>query len=423
MPLAPFVGLDAGSDIPSGGPIVAGPSPLAYAATPEVRDAIASLGRTEDLRLAPGGRRLAIAAAARNRIVLIELEIATAGATPQVALTHAVEISSPCLRYPHGVDFLDDDTLIVASRAGGVAIFDVSSIEPGAHFVELAPLQMLPSTANTPLQRPGSIALLGSGAVHPEILICNNSGNTITKHLLDRDARYAPLGGETLLQKWLDIPDGIAASRDGRWIAVSNHNGYCVMLYENPPGAGRDAPPDGLLRGPHAPHGLRFSPDGRMLFVADAGTPHVHLYTADDAQWRGVRYPDMSIRVIDAERFARGRYNLREGGPKGIDLDPGMRVLVVTCEWQNLAFFDLAPLLAEAIGGSADGAAILRHEIDVLGPVTDMHRRLRAAERQAAQAADRERKVMRRLDDLKRSLSWRLTAPLRWVHGLFSGRR
>src|SRR5262249_21217278 len=152
------------------------------------------------------------------------------------------------------------------------------------------------------------------------------------------------VGGDVLLEKCLDIPDGIAASRDQRWIAVSNHNGYCVMLYENRQGLNRDAAPDGLLRGPHAPHGLRFSPDGHMLCVADAGTRYVHVYASDDAQWRGVRYPSASFRVIDEERFARGRYNVREGGPKGIDLDQDMRVLTVTCEWQPLAFFDLAPL-------------------------------------------------------------------------------
>lgn len=413
MPLSPLVGLDAASD----GPIAA--EPLAYAAPPEVREVIASLGRTEDLRLAPGGRRLAIAAAVRNRVALIDLEISTAGAVPQVTLTRAVEISASCLRYPHGVDFLDDDTLIVASRGGGVALFDVSSIASHVRSVELTPIRTLPSTVAAPLQRPGSIALLGSDAVRPEILVCNNSGNNVTRHVLDRGAGYAPLGGETLLEQGLDIPDGIAASRDRRWIAVSNHNGYCVMLYENRSGLDRHVGPDALLRGPHAPHALRFSPDGRMLFVADAGTPHVHVYADDHAQWRGVRYPGASLRVIDAESFARGRYNVREGGPKGIDLDRDMRVLVVTCEWQKLAFFDLAPLLAGAVRNAPDAAAILRHEIEALGPVTDMHRRLRAAERQAAQAAERERKTARRLDRMARSLSWRLTAPLRWLQTAF----
>jgi hypothetical protein len=418
MPLSPFAGLDAGSDIPSGGPIGAEPAALAYAATPEVRDVIASLGRTEDLRLAPGGRRLAIAAAVRNRIVLIDLEISTAGAGPQVTLTRAVEISASCFRYPHGVEFLDDDTLIVASRGGGVALFDLAPIESAARSVDLAPIQILPSSAATPLQRPGSIALLGSDAARCEFLVCNNSGHTVTRHVLDRDARYASIGGDVLLERWLDIPDGIAASRDRRWIAVSNHNGYCVMLYENRPGLDRDAAPDGLLRGPHAPHGLRFSPNGRMLFVADAGTPNVHVYLDDDGQWRGVRYPTASLRVIDAERFARGRYNLREGGPKGIDMDRDMRVLVVTCEWLPLAFFDLAPLRAGHVCSAADGAAILRHELAALGPVTDMHRRLRVAERQAKQAARDERRATHRLDAMARSMSWRLTAPLRWIRAV-----
>ena len=36
------------------------------------------------------------------------------------------------------------------------------------------------------------------------------------------------------------------------------------------------------------------------------------------------------------------RLNPQEGGPKGIDIDKDMTVLAATCEFQTLAFFDLA---------------------------------------------------------------------------------
>lgn len=402
------------------------PLPLDYAAPQGVRDIIASLGRTEDLRLSPGGRRLAIAAALRNRIVLIDLEIARLGAAPRVVLAHAVELSSPWLNYPHGLEFVDDRTLIVASRRGGIAVFDLPPAGSADGAVDLAPVQVLPSTAAAPLQRPGSLALVQADAGRCEILVCNNSGHNITRHVLDRAAGYATLAGEVLLEKRLDIPDGIAVCPDRRWIAVSNHNGHCVMLYENLPGRSPQADPDGLLRGLHAPHGLRFGADGRSLFVADAGAPYVHLYLADARHWRGIQYPAASIGVIDPEAFARGRYNAREGGPKGIDVDGDAGVMVVTSEWQPLAFFDVAPVLvaASADAQGPDAAAprpidhdarALRYELDALGPVVDVHRRARMAEIEARRAVAQQQKAARRLAAAKRSASWRVSAPLRWI--------
>jgi hypothetical protein len=43
--------------------------------------------------------------------------------------------------------------------------------------------------------------------------------------------------------------------------------------------------------------------------------------------------------------YRRGRFHPTEGGPKGIDLDGGMNVLVTTCAEQGLAFFDLPGVL------------------------------------------------------------------------------
>ncbi len=50
-----------------------------YDTTDEVRQAIARLGRTEDLAFSPDGRRLAIAGFARNRILVIDVELPADG--------------------------------------------------------------------------------------------------------------------------------------------------------------------------------------------------------------------------------------------------------------------------------------------------------------------------------------------------------
>ena len=53
------------------------------------------------------------------------------------------------------------------------------------------------------------------------------------------------------------------------------------------------------------------------------------------------------------ETYLRGRKNPEEGGPKGLDIDAGMRVLATTCEEQALAFFDLRAVLSLAARRSA----------------------------------------------------------------------
>jgi hypothetical protein len=123
--------------------------------------------------------------------------------------------------------------------------------------------------------------------------------------------------------------------------------------------------------------------------------------------------------VIDPQSFRRGRDNAREGGPKGLDVDRHMTVLAITSEWQPLAFFDLAPLLAGAHGPAGlltdQGAMALRYEVDTLGLITDVHRRVRAAEKHLNQATANEQKALRRLEAMTQSVSWRMTAPLRWL--------
>jgi sugar lactone lactonase YvrE len=150
---------------------------------------------------------------------------------------------------------------------------------------------------------------------------------------------------EQLLHRWIAIVDGVAVSPDGAWLAFSNPPHHNVLVYERSASLREDSEPSCILRGGAYPHGLRFSPDGRHLFVADAGSPHVHLYTRERDSWSGVQHPAGSLRVMDDAVFVRGRRNLREGGPKGIDIDGTGRVLTVTSEFQPLGCFDAVAFL------------------------------------------------------------------------------
>ena len=364
-----------------------------YDASADVRRVIAAIGRTEDVRFSPGNSRLAVAGAGRDRLVIFDIEIAAANTAPAIRLTGAVEIASPCLKYPHGLEFIDESTLVVGSRNGGVAVFALPPAGNAAHECELEPLQVLPAGPESLIDGPGSLAIARRNPC--ELLVCNNFGNTITRHVLEPAANGGKADGHVVLSKWLDVPDGICVSGDGRWIAVSNHWTHGVLVYENKPSLTHDADPDGILRSLHHPHGIRFSADGRHIFVADAGAPYVHIYASDEGDWRGVRSPMASFKVMDDAAFLRGRVNVHEGGPKGVDLDKNATVLVVTSEHQPLAFFDLpailraGPLLNPSLDmevelGAMEMTTGFRRQLD------RTHRHLKAVE---AKAASEQRKA------------------------------
>jgi DNA-binding beta-propeller fold protein YncE len=257
---------------------------LQYTAPQSVTDAVDSLGRTEDVRFSPSNRRLAVASFHRDRIAVFDVDIMSSLGATRVALTAGVELSSPALQWPHGVDFIDDDTLIVTSRRRDVALFRLPSGERSVRSHEVLPMARWPADRTTLLNAPGSVAVTRVDETGCEVLICNNQGHTVTRHLLDCDAGRALRHSEILLQKYLNILDGVSVSPDRRWIAVSNHAPHNVLLYENSPTLNSDAEPDGILRRVSYPHGLRFSADGRHLFVADAGAPYLHIYAQDPDQ-------------------------------------------------------------------------------------------------------------------------------------------
>jgi hypothetical protein len=404
----------------------------AYSAPGNVRAVLAALGRTEDIRFSPDNRRLALAAFNRHRIAVFDIDITASGTGSKVALTRVAEVCSAHLKRPHGLDFIDDETLVVANRDGDACIFKMPSDESVDQVRELSAIPVMRVGSASLLEAPGSVWVDRSGR---EVLICNNASSCVTRHVLDRGSGYAIRGSEILLQKWLDLPDGVTVSRDRRWIAVSNHNAHNVLLFENTDALSAGSDPLGILRGAHYPHGLRFCADDRFLVLADAAAPYVHVYAKDDQGWRGVRSPVATFRVMDDALFQRGRNNPQEGGPKGLDIDAGGRVLAVTSECQPLAFFDLPKILETAEIGSHLTAigSIAADPRDGADPRLDrqlleLYRREQQArqvryelefmERTRLARARQEaslQKARTRLAAMKGSLSWRLTKPLRRI--------
>jgi hypothetical protein len=365
---------------------------------------LADLGRTEDIKFSTSNHRLVIPSFLKNKIAVFEVDITAAPG--KIMISDAFEISSPYLKRPHGVDFIDDEQIIVANREGDVTIFELPSGGGGRSY-ELMPLEVIP--ADDVLKTPGSVSILKKDKGHYEALVCNNFSNHLTKHVINFNERYST-NSEILLRKWISVPDGVAA-RQG-WIAVSNHNCHNVLVYENNGSLAEFSGPDGVLRCVRYPHGLRFTSDGRFILVADAGAPYVHIYRRDALGWRGVRNPVKSHRVLKEEDFLRGHTTVYDGGAKGIDIDNSMRIFATTCEVQPLAFFDLAKILEEvSLQGvpSLPGAA---GALDAKQRAFEVNYELDSSPHVS------EDDLKYQLARIKSSRSWRLTAPYRWLGSL-----
>lgn len=333
-------------------PALQGPGEVKAAAVPAVpfsMDAdlareMPSIGRTEDVVFSPGGARLAIIGHLENRLLLVCIERRSSGDAPLLHLHSPLLLESSALVHPHGAFWIDDETLVVANRGGAACVFRVPAIGAlGLHRLE--PMHLIGASAGDVVHSPGSVSARALANGWVEVLLCNNYAHQVSQHLLDMKGAVTSIADSVLLHKGLEIPDGVAQSRDGEWIAISNHEEHAVRVYRNHPALGPESEPQALLSGVNYPHGLRFSRCGRYLLVADAGLPYVHLYYSVDGIWQGRLTPQVSVAVIDGEAYLRGHHGREEGGPKGIDLDAAGTLMVVSNHEQPLAFFDMRGLL------------------------------------------------------------------------------
>lgn len=428
-------------------------SPLPCTADARVWSALARIGRTEDLHFSPNNQRLAVVGHLKNQLLVLDVDVPPLAQGGTIRLIDCLEVRSDALVYPHGVFWTDDQTLIVANRQGEAPVLHIPRVAPPTRSLHVEPLRMLGTGPLGAAHTPGSVAVAPLGDGWIEVLLCNNYAHTVSQHLLNLDQPATPDMASVLLADGLDIPDGIALSHDGRWIAVSNHNHHCVFVYSNAATLHPHSRPAGVLRGVSYPHGLRFTSDDRFILVADAGEPFVHLYGHGQAGWRGEFRPLQTLRTVDQARFLRGRHNPQEGGPKGIAIDRSNQVFATTCHEQPLAFFDLPAVLrpwaqaasraplpsgrtaAEPVGWArhllglnrSRAQLVARHQAEIAGIEQEMSGLQQALEQQRCLAQDRLADIealqqalqrqQRHMDAVAQSHSWRITAPLRALAG------
>lgn len=311
--------------------------------SPGAEEALAGMGRTEDIRFSPDNRRMGIAAFVGNACFLFGIAIDRSPAGPAIRIDGCLELRSQAIREPHGIEFVGADRLLVANRAGGLALFSIPERITGHERIRIRPIREIRSASLfRKLESPGSLCLAAHDRERAEVLVCNNYAHRITRHVIPLNGRLRPSWNSIHLDQGFQIPDGIAMTSDRSWLAVSNHNSRSVLMFDRGTAPKRDAAASGTLVGAGYPHGIRFSGDGHRVYVADAGAPFVHLYESRTGGWSGTHRPAASIRVLDEARFLKGHLNPEEGGPKGIDLSSQSDLLAVTCEQQPLAFFRLS---------------------------------------------------------------------------------
>jgi WD40 repeat protein len=368
---------------------------LDFTAPDFVREVIGDLGRTEDVKFSPKNTRLAVSSFSKNQLAIFDVSITHTTYGPRIALTDVARIASCHLKGPHGVDFIDDERVVVANRDGDVTIFALPR-ELGGSCHLMHPTQVIRS--GQLVKGPGAVSVTGREGNRYEILVCNNYADTVTKHWVSLSEESTK--AELLLRKWINFPDALSASDN--WIAVSNHRCRNVLLYNRTQSLNETSVPDGILRYIYRPHGVRFTSDGRFLLVADYETPYLHIYERDKLGWRGVRGPTLLLRVMSNEVFLRGPSH--GPGVKGVDIDQSSKTLVTTGEIQPLAFFNFAAIVEE-IGSSE------KNEQRDWQIAYELYR-----------AAD-EPNELEIVRAFLNSTSWRITAPLRWVGSFFSRNR
>lgn len=308
------------------------------------------LMRTEDCRLSGDGKVLAIAGFADSAIILFNLEHRRDADGVSVTLTGMLRLRNGALDEPHGLDFIDARSIAVANRGGNVAVLGIPARAfDGAEIVAPLELEIDRVDGSVEMHSPGSVAVMHRPFGRYALLSCLNYRHRVVRHDVWRlHRRHRLRRGRQVLAAGLDIPDGISVCRGTGRLAISNHAEHAVRLYPSWRALDPQDEPCGRLLGVSYPHGVRFFDAGRGILVADAGAPLVHYYRDPSAAWTGTRAPTASFRIMESETFLRGRHNIEEGGPKGLEIHPAGDVFFVTSEFQTLAAFDLRALLDAA---------------------------------------------------------------------------
>ena len=261
---------------------------LEYNTTDQIRHIIRRIGRTEDVKFSPDNSRFIIAEFITNKLHFFSVEFDQTVSPADITLTNYCLVTSPDIKNPHGVCFLDNERIVVCSRYGDVSIFTIPEYQNELNEFEIRAEASIAGQGllTSKVMTPGSVDCCQLSGNRYRIFVCNNYSHLVTSHIVDLTHGVKIEHEGVRMKKSLRIPDGISISPDQKWIAVSNHVHGQAVIFENKPNLNKSTPSANVLEGPICPHGLRFSPDGKKLYVADAATQYLFIYETEDGDWR-----------------------------------------------------------------------------------------------------------------------------------------
>lgn len=261
--------------------------------------------RTEDIKFSPSGQVLAIAST--NGIIF--LFVVDVDSRP-VHVGQCMELRSTSLMAPHGIDFLSEDILAVANRKCAVTFYRIPKANVWKDRLIAEPIQGMGSKwfgsegATRKIRKrnifcgPESIRVGDN-----ELFVCCNKSSTVTAHPYRLHRGTIETGeGRLIAQEGLEIPDGLALSHDRLWLAVSDHDHHRVVVYRCENRALSCVLRDDDL---HYPHGLCFGGGGRILYVADAGSRHIHVFATEGAWEECMDNRSFKLSAVDGDAFRK----------------------------------------------------------------------------------------------------------------------
>lgn len=206
------------------------------------------------------------------------------------------------LGYPHDLSFSPDGHFMaVADRK--LDQINIYEIIGGEKFIRQHPVQILTKQISQ-LKDTNAVSFSPDGTM---LAAANGKSHTVNFYAVN-DGRIEEIpcqifkANKTLLK----TPDGMAFSRDSRYLAVTCHHGtFSVILFQREPGSSRwfETEPFDIVKGEHAhfcyPHSVCFYPNNQYLVSSSAaGKQTVHMFeklSGDKPKFSHIPFLEMEI--------------------------------------------------------------------------------------------------------------------------------
>ena len=282
-----------------------------------------TIHRTEDVCVSPSKQYIAFTGFETHKILILSIN------NKLNTFDKYLVISCKEFNRPHGVAWLDDNTLVVASRFSNTVVFSFSNeeiVDIAKNVIDYTVLKHQIVKDYKRFRCSCVRACIRSGNIY-DIFVCSNTNGHVLQFTYDLTLR-ATITSNVLFDDVLAIPDGIALNKQKSLIAVTDYKHASTFIFNysfNTYQSNLIA----TLKGAKFPHGVVFLNDDKILTTC-GGTPYVYEYLNTKEIWGGEYTVTSKYRCVEEELFNKHHINEMEGGAKGIDVYNNY--IITTCE-------------------------------------------------------------------------------------------